>query len=120
MPANEMPLLSPLTKSSLSDLTDGFARPDLWGRLGWLEVKRRYRRTVIGPFWSVISLAVFVITIGTVGSSLWNLEPVAYVPYLTAGMVVWLMISACVSEACTVFIANANLYRNARFDFSLL
>jgi ABC-type polysaccharide/polyol phosphate export permease len=113
-------LLRPLTKSGLRDLMDGVSRPDLWGRLGWLEVKRRYRRTVIGPFWSVISLAVFVITIGTVGASLWNQDVVEYLPYLTAGMVVWLMISACVNEACTVFVANANLYRTGRFDFSLL
>jgi homopolymeric O-antigen transport system permease protein len=120
MPNTETSPLRPLTKTGIRDLRDGLARPDLWGRLGWLEVKRRYRRTVIGPFWSVVSLAIFVITIGTVGASLWNLDVVEYVPYLTAGMVVWLMISACVSEACTVFVTNANLYRNARFDFSLL
>lgn len=68
----------------------------------------------------MVSLAMFVITMGTVGSSLWNLDAGEYVPYLTAGMVVWLLISACVTEAGMVFVTSANLYRNSRFDYSLL
>ena len=36
--------LAPLTKTAFRDLWDGFRRPDLWGRLGWLEIKRRYRQ----------------------------------------------------------------------------
>jgi ABC-type polysaccharide/polyol phosphate export permease len=110
----------PLSKSALHDLWDGFRRADVWGRLGWLEIKRRYRRTVIGPFWNVISLAVFIATVGTIGTGLWNLDPFVYLPYLTAGMLVWLMISTCATEACTLFIASVHLYRHARFDFSLL
>jgi ABC-type polysaccharide/polyol phosphate export permease len=110
----------PLAKSGLRDLMDGLMRVDLWGRLGWLEVKRRYRRTVIGPFWSVISLAVFVATIGSVGVALWNQNPSQYLPYLTAGMLAWLMISNSITEACTLFIAGSNLYRQARLDYSLL
>jgi ABC-type polysaccharide/polyol phosphate export permease len=110
----------PLHKSAGRDLIDGARRVELWARLGWMEVKRRYRRTVIGPFWSVISLAVLVITIGTVGVGLWNQDPHAYVPYLTAGMVAWMLISTSLAEACSVFIGNANLFRNARCDFSLL
>jgi ABC-type polysaccharide/polyol phosphate export permease len=98
----------------------GLSRSDLWGRLAWLEVKRRYRRTVLGPFWSVISLGVFVATIGSVGTALWNQDPYQYLPYLTAGMIAWLMISTSLTEACTLFIANSNLYRHARFDFSVL
>jgi ABC-type polysaccharide/polyol phosphate export permease len=110
----------PLHKTAGRDLIDGARRVELWARLGWLEVKRRYRRTVIGPFWSVISLAIFVGTMGAVGAGLWNLDLHTYLPYLTAGMVVWTLISASLGEACGVFIGNANLFRNARCDFSLL
>lgn len=110
----------PLTKSAARDLIDGAARVELWARLGWMEVKRRYRRTTLGPFWSVISLAVFVGTVGAVGAGLWQLDPFVYVPYLTAGMLVWAMISTSLTEACSIFIANAGLFRNSRCDFSTL
>ena len=110
----------PLHKSAGRDLIDGAQRVNLWARLGWMEVKRRYRRTVIGPFWSVVSLAVLVVTIGMVGVGLWNQDPHTYLPYLTAGMLAWMMISTSLGEACGVFIANTNLFRNSRCDFSLL
>jgi homopolymeric O-antigen transport system permease protein len=110
----------PFHKSAGRDLIDGARRVELWARLGWMEVKRRYRRTAIGPFWSVISLAVLVVTIGTVGAGLWNQDPHAYLPYLTAGTLTWMMISISLGEACSVFVANSNLYRNSRCDFSVL
>lgn len=114
----ELPV--PLQKSAARDLVDGARRIDLWARLGWMEVKRRYRRTSIGPFWSVISLTVFVVTIGTVGAGLWRQDPFEYLPYLTAGMLAWTMISLSLNEACTIFIGNTNLFRNSRCDFSVL
>ena len=110
----------PLHKSAGRDLIDGARRVNLWARLGWMEVKRRYRRTVIGPFWSVVSLATFVATMGAVGAGLWRLDLYTYLPYLTAGMLAWTMISTSLGEACGVFIANTNLFRNSRCDFSLL
>jgi ABC-type polysaccharide/polyol phosphate export permease len=110
----------PLKTSAASDLVDGALRVEVWARLGWMEVKRRYRRTVLGPFWNVISLAVFVVTLGTVGAALWNQDPYAYLPYLTAGMLVWTMISTILIEGCSVFIASTNLFRNSRCDFSVL
>jgi ABC-type polysaccharide/polyol phosphate export permease len=110
----------PLHKSAGRDLIDGAQRVNLWARLGWMEVKRRYRRTVIGPFWSVVSLATFVATMGAVGAGLWRLDLYTYLPYLTAGMLAWTMISTSLGEACGVFIANTNLFRNSRCDFSLL
>jgi ABC-type polysaccharide/polyol phosphate export permease len=110
----------PLHKSGGRDLIDGALRVKLWARLGWIEVKRRYRRTVIGPFWSVVSLAVLVGTIGMVGLGLWNQDPHTYLPYLTAGVLAWMMISTSLGEACGVFISNTSLFRNSRCDFSLL
>lgn len=109
-----------LKKSAASDLIDGALRAEIWARLGWMEVKRRYRRTALGPFWSVISLAVFVVTIGMVGAGLWNQDPHTYLPYLTAGMLVWTMIATSLTEGCSVFIASTNLFRNSRCDFSVL
>src|SRR5262245_4555345 len=110
----------PLTKSAAQDLLDGLARSRLWLRLGWLEVKRRYRRTVIGPFWTSISLAIFVITLGTVGAGLWNENIRTYLPYLTSGMLVWMMVSDTLTEACTLFISASTLLRLIRFRYCIL
>jgi ABC-type polysaccharide/polyol phosphate export permease len=92
----------------------------LWGRIGWLDVKRRYRRTRIGPFWSSLTLAVYVSAVGLVGSGLWAQDVRTYLPYLTSGMLVWTFISVVIIEACTLFVQGHALLRNVRFEYSIL
>jgi ABC-type polysaccharide/polyol phosphate export permease len=110
----------PLTRTASQDLCGGLRNWELWGRLAVLDIKRRYRRTVIGPFWSVISLCIFVAAMGTVGGGLWNRDMGFYLPFLASGMLVWLMISSIIIESCMLFIAAGHLIRQMRFDYSIL
>jgi ABC-type polysaccharide/polyol phosphate export permease len=118
--ATNAEVLTQLTTSAGQDLVRGFLRWDLWTRLGWLEVKRRYHRTVIGPFWSALSLGIFVAVFSAVGSALWGQKLGDYVPFLATGMVVWVMISNLINEAGTLFVAGAGIFRQTRFDYSVL
>jgi ABC-type polysaccharide/polyol phosphate export permease len=102
------------------DLYRGAKAVPLWGRLGWLEVKRRYRRTVLGPIWSTLSLAIFVLAIGAMGAGLWNQETGSYLTFLSSGMVVWIMLSTMITEGCGLFINETQNIRQLRFDYSLL
>ena len=109
-----------LFTSPAADLFGGLLRWDLWGRLGWLEIKRRYRRTVLGPFWTSMSFAVFIATFGVVGAGLWQQPMGEFVVFLAAGMVGWLLIAAIMTEAGTVFVAGAGIIREIRLDYSIL
>lgn len=109
-----------LVTSPARDLLDGAGQWRLWGRLGWLEVKRRYTRTIIGPFWSAISLGMFVLALGSVGTGLWNKAAADYLPFLAAGMVVWVMISSIIVESCSLFVSGTSLFRQMRFNYSVL
>jgi ABC-type polysaccharide/polyol phosphate export permease len=102
------------------DLAGGLRKYDLWGRLGWLEIKRRYRRTMMGPFWACISLLIFVIVIGSVGSGLLSKRTADYLPFLVSGMVVWVMLQSTLLESVSVFVASANLIRQMNFEYSIL
>jgi ABC-type polysaccharide/polyol phosphate export permease len=102
------------------DLADGFLKFQLWGRIGWLDVKRRYRRTVIGPFWSSATLALYIFAVGIVGAGLWHQNINDYLPYLCSGMIVWTLISTIINEACTLFILGHALFRNVGFEYSIL
>jgi homopolymeric O-antigen transport system permease protein len=102
------------------DIVRGFLQWPLWGRLGWLEVKRRYRRTVIGPFWSSISLAIYVVAVGILGAGLWNQRVNEYLPFLVSGMLAWMFVSTVVTESCGLFINGSDLFGKFSFDYSLL
>ena len=110
----------PLTRTAFEDLRDGLCNWELWGRLAFLEVKRRYRRTTLGPFWSTASLAISIALMGTFGGGLLKRDMSVYLPFLASGMVVWMMISSILNESATVFTASAPLIRQTRFDYSIL
>jgi ABC-type polysaccharide/polyol phosphate export permease len=112
--------LMPTSITARQDLLNGLKQWRLWGRLGWMDVRRRYVRTVIGPFWSAISLAIMVAALGSVGSGLWGKQASEYLPFLAAGMVVWVLVSSIVTEACSLFIASTGLFRQLRFNYSVM
>jgi ABC-type polysaccharide/polyol phosphate export permease len=102
------------------DILAGMRAIDIWGRLGWRETKRRYRRTVFGPFWTTVSLALFVATLGLVWSNLWHKDPKSYLPYLTSGMLCWVFFTAVCTEGCASFIAYEKLIKQLRISYTLL
>ncbi|PWE81716.1 hypothetical protein XF30_13185 [Bradyrhizobium sp. SUTN9-2] len=112
--------LRSLEISAAEDLWLGLFRRELWGRLGWLDVKRRYRRTTIGPFWTSITLAIYTFSVGFVGAALWHQDIFEYLPFLVSGMVVWMLVSSIAMESCNMFIAGQALFRNIRFQYSIL
>jgi ABC-type polysaccharide/polyol phosphate export permease len=112
--------MTPHFRAALADITSGLRAWEMWGRLGWRENKRRYRRTVIGPFWSTLSLAVFVVVLGFVWSRLWQQNPKEYMPFLTSGMVVWLLLATLISEGCIAFIQAEALIKQLRVSYTLL
>ena len=105
---------------ALIDVVAGIRANHIWGRLGWRETKRRYRRTVIGPFWSTLSLAIFVVALGLVWSNLWHQNPKTYLPFLTAGMLSWVLFSTICTEGCTGIVGYEALIKQLRISFTLL
>jgi ABC-type polysaccharide/polyol phosphate export permease len=112
--------LRTLATTAGQDLAGGLLRTDLWGRLGWLDVKRRYRRTLLGPFWTSISLAVYVVSVGIVGAGLWHQDIQEYLPFLISGMIAWLLVSTMINESCALLVTGHALFRNVKFEYSIL
>lgn len=92
--------------AALVDLREGLLRWPLWLTIGWLEIRQRYRRSLIGPFWITLSVAIFVGSIAIVYSALLRMKITDYLPYLTCGIVIWTFLSSILLEGCTVFIVS--------------
>jgi ABC-type polysaccharide/polyol phosphate export permease len=109
-----------LRQAALRDLAEGLARWDLVTRLSWNEVKRRYRRTLLGPMWVSVSLAIFAIVLSVIWASLWKQNVREYLPFLLSGLIPWTMIAGSLGEGCGTFIsAEANM-KSMRFPYTLL
>jgi homopolymeric O-antigen transport system permease protein len=112
--------LRPHIVTAGQDFIAGLQRWDIFARLGWFEVKRRYRRTILGPFWGTANLAVFILAMGTVGGGIFGRQLAEYLPFLATGMIVWVFLSTMISESSSLFIATQNLYRQMQFNYSTL
>lgn len=93
--------------SALSDIRRTFALTQLWLHLGWSDVARRYRRTLLGPLWHTLTLGIFIICMGAVWATVLKIEFRTYAIHLTPNLIVWSFISS-------IFIEGANVFLNAR------
>jgi ABC-2 type transport system permease protein len=98
--------------AAVADLRRGWEQRALWGHLGWQDIRQRYRRSVLGPVWITISMAVTAVALGILYSGLFGIELSRLLPHVLVGFIVWAFISGCISEGSEVFIANEGLIKH--------
>lgn len=106
--------------SAYRDFSTAFGQVYLWGRMGWAEMRGKYRRTSLGPLWSTISLALFIFVIGQVWSRLWGVKTETFMPYVTAGMVSWVLISSLINDGTNCFLKYRTLVYSIKFPLPLI
>ena len=117
-------MLSDLSASArqrlaLLDLTDAMRQWRLAATLGWLDIRLRYRGSMLGPFWLTLSTAVMVAALGVLYSTLFKMELHDYLPFLALSLVLWGFLSTLVSDACTCFQQAEGMIRSMRMPFHL-
>jgi len=84
-------------------LYQALATPRLWWSLGIADVRLRYRRSTLGPWWNTVSTGVLVGILGTLWSTIFGVDISIYLPYFAIGHVVWLFISSQLTESVAGF-----------------
>ena len=102
-----------------ADLGDGLRRWELWGTLGWHDIRQRYRRSTLGPFWLTISMGVMVGTLGFVYAELFGHTLADYLPHLALGLIAWSFISTPILDGCNIFIGSEGVIRQLRAPLSV-
>ena len=96
---------------AMDDLRDGAMEWRLWGTIAWQDLRNQYRRSVIGPFWMTLSMAILVIILGLIWSKLLGSQRGQYMPYIALGFITWQLIQNMVQVGCKVFIAEREVIR---------
>lgn len=95
-----------------SSVLEGLRTWRIWSSWALADIKKTYRRSVIGPFWQSLNLAVTIVGLGLVFSWLWRMEIRELLPYLCAGLILWTLLTGMVNEGCHVFIAEAGTIKS--------
>jgi ABC-type polysaccharide/polyol phosphate export permease len=85
--------------------------------LGWQDVKQRYRRSKVGPFWLTLSMGIMIVILSIVFSGIANTSAKDFIPYLAAGIIIWTFISTVLMESCLAFINAENLIKQLPLSF---
>ena len=104
-------------RHAIEDIVNGCRLWRLALTLGWLDVRLRYRGSVLGPFWLTISTGVMVASLGFLYAKLFNMDLRAYLPFLALSQVLWGFLASIVSESCTAFTEAEGVIRSARMPF---
>ena len=80
--------------------------------LSWTEIQSRYARSVIGPFWIVLTNVISVVGLGYIWSILFKAEKETFIPSLTMGLIIWQFIASCITEGPTCFLTYGPIIRN--------
>ena len=96
-----------------------FEKWPIWHMLGTQDIKIRYRRSSIGPFWITISMAVTIYSMGFLYGHLFKIKLENYFPYLATGIIGWTFISTLILESSHAFIESESYIRNQESYMSL-
>lgn len=114
----ELPLLT-RHRLAADDLRAAVRLYRLCSTLAWLDIKGRYRGSVLGPLWLTLSTAVMVFALGLLYSTLFHMNLHDYLPFLALSLVLWGFVQTLVSEACTCFTNEEGMIRSMRMPFFL-
>ena len=102
-----------------AEVVAGFRAWPVWGVLGWDDIRQRYRRSVLGPFWITLSMGVFILLLSVIYSRLFHVDLETYMPYLSAGLILWGFISAATAESCQAFHEGNAIIKQIKLPYSV-
>ncbi len=101
------------------DVVDGLRAYPVWSALGWQDIRQRYRRSALGPFWITLTMLVTIAGMGPLYGALLKQDVHEFVPYLALGIITWGLISTLILEGGTAFSSAEGMIRSVRLPFTL-
>lgn len=95
----------------LRDVLAGLKNIKLPLYLAYSDIRQRYRRSSLGPFWITISMGVTIACIGLIFGNLFKTPMEEFLPFLSCGLILWGLISSVINEATVVFPNSQGIIR---------
>jgi lipopolysaccharide transport system permease protein len=104
---------------ALADLRDGLSQWRLAFALARLDLRNRYRGSVLGPLWMSLSTLVMLGGLGLLYGTLFKLDLSNYLPHLAVSLIIWQWISTFILEACGTLTGAEGVIRQMRLPYTL-
>ena len=113
------PSFATRNRLAMRDVRDGARLLPLAWTLGWLDIRLRYRGSMLGPLWLTLSTGIMVGALGYLYAGIFHTEIASYLPFLALSLVLWGFLATTVAESCTAFTESEGIVRAMRMPFFL-
>lgn len=101
------------------DLIQGLKLWSIYSYLGYDDIKQRYKRTLLGPLWLVLSNVLVVVFMSIVMSSIFKQSIKDFMPFVATGMITWSFVSTVIGESCSVFLSAETIIKFINMPISI-
>ncbi|HLB43230.1 MAG TPA: ABC transporter permease [Gammaproteobacteria bacterium] len=102
-----------------NDVMEGITKWRVWLLLAYQDIKLRYRRSILGPFWITLSMAITIYSMGYLYGHLFRIPIQEYFPYLVAGMLGWSLLSTTINELVDTYSLSEIMLKQIKLPYSL-
>ena len=106
------------TTLAWADVSNSFRHWRLAYEFSKEDLKQKFHRTLIGPFWIAASFLVFILVKIYIFSSLNDSSWEYFASYLTLGYMVWVFISTAIVDGAMVFIGSRGWILGMKCDYT--
>ena len=106
-------------KLGLDELKEGFTSHERWLYMAIQDIKLRYRRSIIGPWWVTISTGVMVMMLGFLWSHIFGSDLEKYLPFFAVGFVLWGWMSGQILDAASGLFQFGGAIKQMRLPFPI-
>lgn len=107
------------TERALADLRDGLSQWRLALALARLDLRNRYRGSVLGPLWMSLSTLIMLIGLGLLYGALFKFKLSNYLPHLAVSLIVWQWIAGSINDSCAALTSAEGVIRQMRLPYTL-
>lgn len=106
-------------RMAANDLLDGLKAHRVWLMLARMDIRQRYRRSILGPFWITITMVIWILAIGPLYSHLLGIGAADFIPYLAMGIISWGLLSGMLLDGAGAFVEAENLVRSVKLPYTV-
>lgn len=92
--------------AAMEDLQRTLASLETIALLAHHDIRQRYHRSLLGPYWIVLGTVIFIAGFVLLGSTLFKVDRQYYLSYLVCGVLLWQLIVSMLTEGASMFLAD--------------
>lgn len=111
--------LSHTLREGINEIKDALLTHEQWLYMAIQDIKLRYRRSMLGPWWVTISTSIMVLMLGFLWSQIFNQLIDTYLPFFAIGFVVWNWMSSQILESAEGFLQFQGVIKQIKLPFPI-